>query len=36
MTVMRDVCQLERDEALAVMHWAAATLLAAGLKPAGT
>jgi AcrR family transcriptional regulator len=29
MTVMRDVCRLERGEALAVMHWAAETLLAA-------
>jgi AcrR family transcriptional regulator len=32
MTVMRDVCRLERADALAVMHWAAETLLAAGLN----
>jgi AcrR family transcriptional regulator len=38
MTVMRDVCQLEREEALAVMHWAAETLLTAALngRPTGS
>lgn len=30
-TVLRDVCQLEPDEAIAVAHWAAQALLTAGL-----
>jgi AcrR family transcriptional regulator len=30
-TVLRDVCGLEPDEAIAVAHWAAQTLLTAGL-----
>jgi hypothetical protein len=36
MTVMRDVCRLERDDALAAMRWAAEALLAHGLRNAGT
>jgi hypothetical protein len=36
MTVMRDVCRLEREEALAVMRWAAETLLARGLQGAAS
>ncbi len=31
-TVMRDVCGLEPDEAIAVTHWAAQALLTAGLQ----
>ena len=31
-TVLRDVCQLEPDEAIAVAHWAAHALLTAGLQ----
>jgi AcrR family transcriptional regulator len=31
-TVLRDVCQLEPDEAIAVAHWAAQALLTAGLQ----
>jgi AcrR family transcriptional regulator len=31
-TVLRDVCQLEPDEAIAVAHWAAQALLTAGLE----
>jgi len=30
-TTMRDVCQLEPDEAVAVLHWTAAAILAAAL-----
>lgn len=30
--VMKDVCQLDDDEALSVLRWAATTLLKAGLK----
>jgi hypothetical protein len=30
-TVLRDVCQLEPDDAVAVMHWAAGAILTAGL-----
>jgi AcrR family transcriptional regulator len=32
-TVLRDVCGLEPDEAIAVAHWAAQALLTAGLQP---
>jgi len=31
-TVLRDVCRLEPDEAIAVAHWAAQVLLTAGLQ----
>jgi AcrR family transcriptional regulator len=31
-TVLRDVCQLEPDDAIAVAHWAAQALLNAGLQ----
>lgn len=31
-TVLRDVCQLEPEEAVAVAHWAAQALLSAGLQ----
>jgi AcrR family transcriptional regulator len=31
-TVLRDVCQLEPDEAIAVAHWAAQALLTTGLQ----
>jgi AcrR family transcriptional regulator len=32
--VLRDVCRLESDEALAITRWAAEVILAAGLRPA--
>lgn len=31
-TVLRDICQLEPDQAIAVAHWATEALLAAGLN----
>ena len=31
MVVMRDVCHVERDEALAVCHWVAQVILAAAV-----
>jgi hypothetical protein len=34
-TVVRDVCGLEADEAIAVAHWAAQALLTAGLPEVG-
>ena len=33
-TVLRDVCGLEADDAIAVAHWAAQALLVAGLPEA--
>jgi AcrR family transcriptional regulator len=32
-TVLRDICQLDTDQAIAVTRWAAATLLSAALNP---
>lgn len=32
MVVMKDVCRLNDDEALAVLRWAATALLRAGLE----